>query len=68
MMIKEGFTKISNSMTPRARTLVLGRGHIFHIVNMDNFIHSMMGLLTIKSHGTLVCCFSVIYAHSAKSN
>ena len=31
MMTKEGSTKISNFMTPRAGVLVLGRGHTSHI-------------------------------------
>ena len=34
MMTKEGSTKIVNFMTPRAGILVLGRGHISHIVKM----------------------------------
>ena len=34
MMTKEGSTKIINFMTPGAGVLVLGRGHISHIVKM----------------------------------
>ena len=34
MMTKEGSTKIVNFMTPGAGVLVLGRGHISHIVEM----------------------------------
>ena len=34
MMIKEASTKIVNFMTPRAGVLLLGRGHISHIVKM----------------------------------
>ena len=34
MMTKEGPTKIVNFMTPRARVLVLGHGHISNMVNM----------------------------------
>ena len=35
MMSKEGSTKIVNFMTPGARVLVLGCGHISHIVKMN---------------------------------
>ena len=34
MMTKEGSTQIINFMTPGAGVLMLGRGHISHIVNM----------------------------------
>ena len=34
MMTKEGSTQIVNFMTPRAGVLVLGCGHISHIVKM----------------------------------
>ena len=34
---KEGSTKIVNFMTPLAGVLVLGRGHISHIVKMHYF-------------------------------
>ena len=34
MMTKEGSTKIVNFMTPGAGVLVLGHGHISHIVKM----------------------------------
>ena len=34
MMTKEGSTKIVNFMTPGAGVVVLGRGHISHIVKM----------------------------------
>ena len=37
MMTKEGSTKIVNFMTPRAGVLVLGPGHISHIVKMHYF-------------------------------
>ena len=37
MMAKEGSTKIVNFMTPGAGVLVLGRGHISHIVKMHYF-------------------------------
>ena len=37
MMNKEGSTKIVNFMTPRAGALVLGCGHISHIVKMHYF-------------------------------
>ena len=36
-MTKEESTKIVNFMTPRAGVLVLGRGHISHIVKMHYF-------------------------------
>ena len=32
-MTKEGSTKILNFMTPRAGDLVIGSGHVGHIVN-----------------------------------
>ena len=34
MMTKEGSTKIVNFMTPGTAVLVLGRGHISHILKM----------------------------------
>ena len=37
MMTKEGSTKIVNSITPGARVLVLGPGHISQIVEMHYF-------------------------------
>ena len=37
MMNKEGSTKIVNFMTPGVGVLVLGRGHISHIVKMNYF-------------------------------
>ena len=37
MMTKEGSTKIVNFMTPGAGVLVLGRGHISHIVKIILF-------------------------------
>ena len=37
MMTKEGSTQIVNFMTPRAGVLVLGYGHISHIVKMHYF-------------------------------
>ena len=39
MLIKEGSTKIVNFMTPGAGFLVLGRGHIRHIVKMHNSLN-----------------------------
>ena len=38
MMIKEGSTKIVNSMTPGSGVLVSGCGHISHIVKMHYFL------------------------------
>ena len=37
MMTKIGSTKIVNFMTPGAGVLVLGRGHISHIVKMHHY-------------------------------
>ena len=37
MMTKEGSTKIVNFMTPEARYLVLGCGHISYLVKMHFF-------------------------------
>ena len=39
---KEGFTKIVNFMTPGAGVLVLGRGHISHIVKMLYFFNNLL--------------------------
>ena len=41
MMTKEESTKIVNSMTLMTVVLVLGRGHISHIVNMHYFFKSL---------------------------
>ena len=38
MMIKEGSTKFVKFMTPRTGALVLGCGHISHIVKMHYFL------------------------------
>ena len=42
MMNKEGSTKIVTFMTPRAEVLVLGCGHISHIVKMHYFFKSLL--------------------------
>ena len=42
MMTKEGSTKIVNFMTPGAEVLVLGRGHISHIVKMHYFFKNLL--------------------------
>ena len=42
MMTKEGSTKIVNIMTPGAGILVLGRGHISHIVKMHYFFKNLL--------------------------
>ena len=41
MMNKEGSTKIVNFMTPGVGVLVLGRGHISHIVKMNYFFKNL---------------------------
>ena len=41
-MTKEGSTKIINFMTPGAGVLVLGRGHISHIVKMRYFFKNLL--------------------------
>ena len=46
MMNKKGSTKIVNFMTPGARVLVLGRGHIIHIVKMHYFFKKSFSLLS----------------------
>ena len=43
MMTKEGSTKIINIMTPWAGVLVLGHGHISHIVEMHLMRHGRPG-------------------------
>ena len=42
MMTKEGSTKIVNFMTPGAGVLVLGRGHISHMVKMHYFFKNLL--------------------------
>ena len=42
MITKEGFTKIMNFMTPGAEVLVLGRGHISHIVKLHYFFNNLL--------------------------
>ena len=42
MMTKEGSTKIVNFMTPGTGVLVLGRGHISHIVKMHYFFKILL--------------------------
>ena len=42
MMTKEGSTKIVNFMTPGAGVLVLGCGHISHIVKMHYFFENLL--------------------------
>ena len=42
MIAKEGSTKIVNFMTPGSGVLVLGRGHISHIVKMHYFFKNLL--------------------------
>ena len=42
MMTKEGATKIVNFMTPGLGVLVLGRGHISHIVKLYYFFKNIL--------------------------
>ena len=42
MMTKEASTKLVNFMTPGPVVLVLGRGHISHIVEMHNFFKNFL--------------------------
>ena len=42
MMTKEGSTKFVNFMTPRAGALVLGCGHISHIVIIHYFFKNLL--------------------------
>ena len=44
MMTKEESTKIVNFMTPGAGGLVLGRGHISHVVKMHCFLNLFLYL------------------------
>ena len=41
-MTKEGSTEIVNFMTPGAGVLVLGRGHISHLVKMRYFFKNLL--------------------------
>ena len=47
MMTKEGSTKIINFMTPWAGVLMLGRGHISHIVNLHSTLSIKITLIAI---------------------
>ena len=42
MITKEGSTKIVNFLTPGAGVLVLGRGHISHIMKMHYFFKNLL--------------------------
>ena len=42
MMTKEGSTKIVAFMTPGARVLVLGRGHLSHKVKMHYYFKNLL--------------------------
>ena len=42
MMTKKGSTKIVNFMTPTAGVLVLGHGHISHIVKMHYSLKNLL--------------------------
>ena len=46
MMTKEGSIKIIIFMTPGAGVLLLGRGHIIHIVKMHQFFNESFSLLS----------------------
>ena len=45
MMTKEGSTKIVNFMTPGTGILLLGHGHISHILKMHYFFKNPFALL-----------------------
>ena len=47
MMTKEGSTKIANLKTPGAAVLVLGCGHISHMLKMHNFFKNLSSLLPV---------------------
>ena len=49
MMTKEGSTKIINFMTPGAGDLVLGCGHIRHIVKMHYFFNKYTYVVHYKA-------------------
>ena len=42
MMTNEGSTKIVNFMTPGAGVLLLGRGHVSHLVKMHYFFKNLL--------------------------
>ena len=42
MIVKDGSTKVVNFMTPGTGGLVLGRGHISHIVKMHHFFETLL--------------------------
>ena len=42
MMTNEGYNKIVNFMTPEAGVLVLGCGHISHIVKIHYFFKNLL--------------------------
>ena len=45
MMTKEGYIKIINFMTPGPGALMLGRGHISHIVNMYYLYSTLIAIV-----------------------
>ena len=58
-MTKEGSTQIVNFMTPGARVLMLGCGHISHIVNIfHSFNIQHIDCYCVKG---LWCCFPIPY-------
>ena len=50
IMFKEGFTKTVNLFTPRAEVLVLGRGHISHIVKTHSFFQNLFFSIRHRSN------------------
>ena len=50
MMTMEGSTKIINFMTPGAEVVVLGRGHMSHIVKMRYFLSYFFLKIIFFSH------------------
>ena len=53
IMTKEGSTKIVNFMIPGAGVLVLGRGHISHLVKMHCFFKKSSSLLPGSNCGVI---------------
>ena len=54
MMTKEGSTKMINFMTPGTGVLVLGCGHISHIVKIHFFFKNLSSLLPVIDQTTYV--------------
>ena len=51
IMTKVGSTKNIYFMTPGAEVLVLGHGHLIHLVKMHYFFNNLLLYFSIQGHG-----------------